>query len=218
MSNVIDLSRQSLEKAYANSSETYWEAFVVWMYLDTPMSWLIRLGQFLMGLGWAQPTHCAVLFKQVDENGEPTGKTVAIEISKESITISYDSHSVKDLWQITPDVDYFGTFENETIVQLLNETSALDSYTDLFAVVKYSLLLRWYQLMGFFCLYDTEVARDYTAAGELVSNVFWFVPPITCTFPIWRPMIIQLSKERGVPVLIPTAFSPAACRANVTNL
>lgn len=210
-------ARLQLENAYANSREYFWEAFVVWMYLDDPLSWLIRIGQFLLGLGWAQPTHCAVHYRQIDDEGKQTGESFTVEITRDSVTISQD-HTLNDLWCLSPDVDFLGVFEDSTIQEVLHEIKNLQVYSDTKEILWYFLKLRWYQLLGYLVVYDSEKITKTLSEDYHVSPVFTFIPPVTCTFPIWRPMIIELSKDKSsVPQLIPTASTPAACKMYVTS-
>lgn len=211
-------ARLQLEYAYANSREYFWEAFVVWMYLDDPLSWLIRIGQFLLGLGWSQPTHCAVHYRQIDDEGNQTGKSFTVEITRGSISISQDYHTVNELWELSPDVDFLGVFEDDTIQKFLGEVRNLGFYSNTKEILWYFLKLRWHQLLGYLVVYDSEQITKVLSEDCNVSPVFTFIPPVTCTFPIWRPMIIRLSKDKSsVPQLIPTASSPAACKLYVAR-
>lgn len=211
-------ARLQLESAYANSREYFWEAFVVWMYLDDPLSWLIRIGQFLLGLGWAQPTHCGVHYRQIDDEGNQTGKSFTVEITRDSVSISHDSHTVNELWELSPDVDFLGIFEDNTIQETLREVRNLQVYSDIKEILWYFLKLRWHQLLGYLVSYESEQISKALSEDCNISPVFTFIPPVTCTFPIWRPMIIELSKDKSsVPQLIPTAPSPAACKMYVAR-
>lgn len=215
---ITSNARLQLENAYANSREYFWEAFVVWMYLDDPLSWLIRIGQFLLALGWSKPTHCAVLYQKIDDEGNKAGESFTVEITRDSVEVIHNELNVNDLWKISPDVDFIGIFEDDTIQEVLGEVRNLGFYSNTKEILWYFLKLRWHQFLGYLVVYDSEQVSKVLSKEQTVSPVFTFIPPVTCTFPIWRPMIIELSKDKsGVPQLIPTASTPAACKTHVTR-